>query len=106
MSVLEVNKVAGELPWKGILTEVWMRLSLLRCQPLLVVVPEKFVQEIDRRIRYVSLIFRCHEPTPWLLLVTARESGFASMPITIHEPAQDVVVLCVEFDVILLKILE
>ena len=40
-----------------ILTEIWMILTLGGCQPLLMVVSQQLIQEINRFIRDISLVF-------------------------------------------------
>lgn len=61
-----------------------MILRLFRRQPLLMIVPQQLVQEIDRFVGDVSLIFRRDEFAPWFAWVSA----------------EDVVVLLVEFNIV------
>ena len=55
-------------------TEVWMTLGLTCGQPLLVVISQQFVKEIDRFIWDVSLILWRDEARPGLLRIPVRVS--------------------------------
>lgn len=48
------------------LTEVGLRLSLLGSEPLLMIISKQLVEEINRFIRYISLVLRGDEPRPRL----------------------------------------
>lgn len=54
------------------------------------VITQQLVKEIDGFVRDKSLVLRCHKAVPRLLL----------------EVAQDVIVLCVQFNLILVKVVE
>lgn len=63
---------------------------LLRRQPLLMIVPQQLVQEIDRLVAHEPLVLRGREAVPALL----------------REAPEDVVVLRVELDVVLVEVVE
>lgn len=69
-------------------TKVGMRHRLLRSKPLLMIVPQQFVEEVDRFVADKALVLARNEPRPWFPLVSA----------------ENIVVLRVQIDIVLFQI--
>lgn len=86
----------GELgpPWQSDVPEkavsIWQKERTFKGGIYLMVITQQLVKEIDGFVRDKSLVLRCHKAVPRLLL----------------EVAQDVIVLSVQFNLILVKVVE
>lgn len=84
-----------------------MRLCFTSSQAVLMVIAEELVQEIDGFVRDISLIFGSNEASPRFPLVPARPSKVRRCVLVSNDsysPSQDLIVLCIELDIIFFKV--
>lgn len=84
-----------------------MRLGFTRCQALLVVIAEEFVQEIKCFIRCVSLVLWCDEPCPEFSGISggpSHQEVYSKLDIRSRSPSQDFVILSIESYIILVDV--
>jgi hypothetical protein len=78
-------------------------------QPFLMIIAQEFIEEINGLIRDVSLIFRGDKSSPWFPWVTLERklilsSKWENKVAPLDEPAKNVIILSVKFDVVLFQV--
>lgn len=70
------------------------------------VVAKEFVQEINGFVRDVPLVLGSDESSPRFPWIPARPNKLKgdTIPPLLHSPSQDVVILCIELDIILFEV--